>query len=423
MPFIQGGAMAERTDQKNTFTPDISLNNDAIEDLKEIFKYTKILTTLINKADENTLNTLFKNNTFQHAVIFLFKAIGACIDKATKNLNLTIDQTPIFWKNLHYLRNALIHHLNATTLPEKTKPLLISMCMKVGHIYRYFSLVVDAKNTNVNLGMDRYKVFLDIHKLTETLKIKYPKEKRAKTPQLQYLKIILNAINGIEHLTKNITLTAENIEILKNKDPIIYFALQNLLELIATISTPNPEYSVLTVDTRKRINLAHADADTWLRGLGDSRNNAMHLSICIDDISFPIHIENMLAFKRHVLSHQNFPALQPANSTATATHSTSSTNAIMQQLQPTPVSAHKPSNTSSPAPLHQASTAPKKTTSPTPQLNISSSFNWTLGAKKVSAPPKKGPSNSPTSQDSNTSSSGSNNQSDNPGSNFSPAKK
>jgi len=65
----------------------------------------------------------------------------------------------------------------------------------------------------VDLGGEKYKVFLDIYELSIHLKNKdFPKERRSKIPQKEYFMTVINAIDGIEFLTKKIDINKKFLE-------------------------------------------------------------------------------------------------------------------------------------------------------------------------------------------------------------------
>jgi uncharacterized protein with HEPN domain len=316
-------------------TPNIPLDKNSLQEFKEIFRYTKIITDLVSGMNQNELVNILKGTglpkdmALQHALLFCLKAIGTCIDNATARLGLNIEQMPLFCQNMFYLRNSLIHHCPTISLANDQFDLLASVCTKMGHIYKYFSKVVDAQNTAINLGGERYKVFLDIHELNFKLREQYPREQRTQIIQEQYLKVILAAIKGLEIETTGTDLTEEGMKQLPHKK---FFALQNLLELIATLANPNPEQRLLSEHTRDVINHAHPDADTWLRTLGMSRMEAMHRTGMISNRNLAIHISEMMRLKNEVLLNVNFQRTLGITLTPSPPQPKQSTAKMMQSM-------------------------------------------------------------------------------------------
>ena len=159
----------------------------------------------------------------QNALMFCLKAIGTCLDKAAESENINLEQdlrpeqrrpydTLLFWKNLHHLRNSLIHHFDQNMLHNFSLQtdeffLLFNICKNAGQIVFYLRLVANQNNTSVDLKGQRFKVFIDIHELARLLAIHNPREIRAKIPQSQYLQAMTDAI-GIT--LKNIIPNIEN---------------------------------------------------------------------------------------------------------------------------------------------------------------------------------------------------------------------
>lgn len=282
--------------QPDTKTPNINLNEDALFHLKQIFQYTKIITDLVEGKNQSQVNELLKGTisqqkdlSLQHALIFCFKAIGMHIDHATEILELAVKNTPLFWQELHFLRNALIHHCPTTLMPNSALELLASMSTKAGQV----------------------------------LKDTYPRDQRLNITQETYLKTVLSAITGLVFITANLSpLNEEGIKTLSNKD---FYALQNLCELVATIMNPNPEYAVLTEKTIHTIRKQHPQAEEWLRSLGESRVDAMHLTGMIPSRALATHVKELYLLKTQVLLNPDFQdalgiklvTLSPVPSTST----------------------------------------------------------------------------------------------------------
>ena len=290
----------------DTKTPDILLTDYAHYQLVQIFKYTKIITSLVGSLNaEKLYEILIQDLPLQHALIFCFKVIGMHVSNAAENLSLKVENMPLFCKELHYLRNSLIHHCPTTAMPKPALVLLAKISASTGHIYKYFSLVCDARNMQVDLKGQRYKVFLDVHELAAGLRQKaYPKENRGRISQAQYLEVVISAIRGIRALTNGVELTVRSLQSMRNNPDRYktYFALQNLCELIATIMNPNPEYALLNRDTILAVRERHSDIETWLRSLGKSRVEAMHGTGFIAYAMLVIHIQELCLMEPYLSS-------------------------------------------------------------------------------------------------------------------------
>jgi hypothetical protein len=105
------------------------------------------------------------------------------VDRALEKLNMDVEKAPLFWKALHYLRNALIHHCPTMLMSPDSLNLLASMATKRGQIYHYFDMICKAKNTKVDLGGEKYKVFMDVEELATNLRDKtYSRDILGKKP-------------------------------------------------------------------------------------------------------------------------------------------------------------------------------------------------------------------------------------------------
>jgi len=259
-------------------TPDIPLNKEALAFLKLIFIYTSVLVDSLGKVkgDEEIAKLFKQNSELQYATIFCFKAIGSCVEQAKDTLEVKDSLIPLFWKNLLYLRTALVHHSLGLLLPDDCLIILAKITQNAGQIYRYFSKVCDKKNTGVDLEGQRYKVFIEVHELSRFLQKRFSREVRAEKPQEEYLSLLRRLISILCKTIEEMELTEQGLRELKRANPVKYYAIQNCLEFIATLANPSPEFAVLTEESRQKIVGIHKDADTWFRSLGESRIDFMH---------------------------------------------------------------------------------------------------------------------------------------------------
>ena len=312
--------MASSNLSRDTRTPAFPLSPAGLAKLKKIFVYTRVIKALLEsqqleKTDaqekqRELLEKIKKSRSLQHALIFCLKAIGSIVDQAAIlcHIDLSKDEAPLFWRNLHHLRNSLVHSCPIVSIPAEMQTHLSTITVKAFQIYNYFSLVCDAQNTKVDLGGEKFGVFIDIHALAEVLKTNYSREVIAKRSQQQHLQVILEAIEGIANIGKETQFTEETMQDLQVNNPQRFYTLQNLLEIISTIANPNPgaapgEKTILTEETRKAL-IHHSQVDTWLGELGDARAAAMHGSseIPLDELGG--HLENMVLLKAILLTPQ-----------------------------------------------------------------------------------------------------------------------
>jgi len=254
----------------------------------------------------------------QNALMFCLKAIGTCLDKAAESENINLEQdlrpeqrrpydTLLFWKNLHHLRNSLIHHFDQNMLHNFSLQtdeffLLFNICKNAGQIVFYLRLVANQNNTSVDLKGQRFKVFIDIHELARLLAIHNPREIRAKIPQSQYLQAMTDAIGiTLKHIIPNI----ENPSI-NTLETEKYYALQNMLECVATLGNPNVFGATQRIgnSSRNAIFSIEPNADKWLRDLGQSRIKALHThgTIVIPDDEVRTHLRNLQLLHRVLLN-------------------------------------------------------------------------------------------------------------------------
>ncbi len=286
----------QEEDSEGSKTPNISLEEDALAFLRLIFSYTRVLTSGLGgvKGDEEIAKLFKQNPELQYATIFCFKAIGACLEQAKDTLEGSDPLIPLFWKNLIYLRTALVHHSLGLLLPDDCLIILAKITQNAGQIYKYFSKVCDKRNTNVDLEGQRYKIFIDVHELSKILREKYSREVREQKPQQEYLGLIRKLIGVLAKITDGIQLTESGLRELKRTNPVKYYAIQNCLEFIATLANPSPEFAVLTEESRQKIVDIHKDADTWFRALGETRMDLMHVGCgIVPDNVLMVHIKDM----------------------------------------------------------------------------------------------------------------------------------
>jgi uncharacterized protein with HEPN domain len=286
---------------QNMMLPNLVLSEQALHYLSEARNYANLINTLYSGKTKELINDL----SLQNAIIFCLKALGTLIGKAAKSLGITkLDNFPLFWRNMSYLRNNLIHHCYSSCITQNCSENFENICKRSNQIIEYLTLCIDTKNTHVDLGGKKFKVFIDFYALCGDLEKAFPKEKRHKLPQQFYTQVILDALEGINSLLKGKgTVTEELFSKLKINNPIVYYALQNLLELIATTANPNPEFSVMTQGTRDLLNSAHPNTDRWLHDLGESRMHAMHNSIVISNPIMAEHLIDMLKLRDQIFSN------------------------------------------------------------------------------------------------------------------------
>lgn len=152
----------------------------------------------------------------------------------------------------------------------------------------------------------KFNVFLDIHELTEKLRTTYSKDYRASISTQKLLTLVWEAIQGMEYFAQQGFKKSTHVDQSKAENSANYYALQNLLELVATLMTPNEEYSLLESSVRNLINQSHPNADEWLRALGESRNRSMHQSLTFSARDTSAHLSHMLSFKQDILAKEEF---------------------------------------------------------------------------------------------------------------------
>lgn len=133
-----------------------------------------------------------------------------------------------------------------------------------------------------------------------------PREIYAQITQPQYLQAMTDAV-GI--ILKSIAPNIENISINALRAER-YYALQNILEGIATLGNPNALGATQRINdqSRRAIFSIERQADRWLRGLGQSRVDALHVrgTIVIPDDEVHTHLEHLQLLHRVLVN----PALE-----------------------------------------------------------------------------------------------------------------
>jgi len=315
-------------------TPNISLMESecAQHQLVQIFEYTKMVNTLLYGFDlEQLIGVLKRDLSLQHALIFCFKAIGMHADKASEHLRLEIYKRPLFWKNIHYLRNSLVHHSLSIKMSDHALNFLAKITVSTWQISKYFSLVLRTGNTQVDLQRKRYKVFTYIYRLAKLLK------ESEDISQTQYLEVVINAIQGIRSLTSQINVTADSLITLSKggfEECKKYYALQNLCELIATIANPN-DNTLLNEFTLLAIIQQNPDIAICLSSLRTSRGRAMHALGFIVPNKLVIHIRELCAMEPYFLSVLNSYSLGASTQVTLADRS-------VEPLSLPPTTVHKP---------------------------------------------------------------------------------
>ena len=226
----------------------------------------------------------------QHALLFCLKTIGTCIEKSANSSEINLQNrhqpdTLKFWKNLYYLKNTLVHHFHANMAngfqlhPSQIQPINL-VHQQIGQLKFYLELVTTNGNTNVDLGGQRFKFFFKCHDLGETFRKVSPRDSRATIDQKTYLKSLYRGLDILDVINPTKPATEESVTALKNENITKYYAIQNLLECIATLCCPNELDGPVHFDqkTRNTLNALGASVDSSLRSLGLERNNVMHQS-------------------------------------------------------------------------------------------------------------------------------------------------
>ena len=248
------------------------------------------------------------------------------IDKAAASEHIDLTQklrseqqlpldTLQFWINLHYLRNNLIHHfdqnmLHSFQLQTDERFTLFKICKNAGQIVFYLQLVMRNQTTAIDLRGQKFKVFLDIYELADLLATHNSREIRIQITQPQYLQAMTDAIGIIfREISPNVIVGKPLISTLCEER---YYALQNILECIATLGNPNMFGAVQLINdsSRRAIFSVASQADGWLRGLGQSRIMALHEQVTgvIPDDKIYAHLENLRLLHQALLE----PALGAA---------------------------------------------------------------------------------------------------------------
>ena len=279
----------------------MKLSRDSLYQIKKAFNLAGTIRQLfLNIGEATEIKT-----PLQNAIMFCLKAIGACIDKAAwlEGMDLSRElnfgqklprDTLIFWKNMHYLRNTLIHHFdqnmtqNSFGLTECQRQILFVICKRIDQVMIYLQQIQSDKDTSIvcqrcNAGQT-FKVFLDFFELNGLLRDYNPRTIRTQISSQQYCQAMMDAVCIINvYIIKNRSINLQLISILREREIVNYYVLQNFLECIATIGDPNPVESTQCINDQQRAILFNidGDADTWLRNLGRDRIQALHLSSTI----------------------------------------------------------------------------------------------------------------------------------------------
>ena len=259
----------------------------------------------------------------QNALIFCLKAVGICIDEAAKRMGLDFSKpltyhqhlprdTVLFLRNMHYLRNALIHHfdsnmLNGFVLSADENALLFKLCKNIGQVEFYLNLITTQKKTDIDLGRQRFKVFFDFHDLSHEFMKDSPREARAGSTQAQYLQAMADALSILKNLIiKGREINVELIDRLRRSEPHNYFAMQNLLECVTVLGNPNPfgdGSQLISNASRAAIFSIDGHADDYLRNLATNRIVAVHdkASAVIPDAELVDNLHEMMLLHQILL--------------------------------------------------------------------------------------------------------------------------
>ena len=259
----------------------------------------------------------------QNALIFCLKAVGICIDEAAKRMGLDFSKpltyhqhlprdTVLFLRNMHYLRNALIHHfdsnmLNGFVLSADENALLFKLCKNIGQVEFYLNLITTQKKTDIDLGRQRFKVFFDFHDLSQQFMKDSPREARAGRTQAQYLQAMADALSILKNLIiKGREINVELIDRLRRSEPHNYFAMQNLLECVTVLGNPNPfgdGSQLISNASRAAIFSIDGHADDYLRNLATNRIVAVHdkASAVIPDAELVDNLREMMLLHQILL--------------------------------------------------------------------------------------------------------------------------
>jgi uncharacterized protein with HEPN domain len=275
------------------------LRKETLQQIKKAFNFATVIQQLFHNIDK----AADIKTPLQNAIMFCLKAIGTCIDKAAwhERVDLSLDLKPnqklpkdtlIFWKNMHYLRNTLVHHFdrnmtqNNFALTAEQLQILFVICQRINQVTGYLQQIYQDEETstlcyNCNAGQT-FRVFLDFFDLNRSLRDYNPRVVRTQIPSQQYCQAMMDAVCIIDtHIIKNRTpLNLQLVKQLREHEIVNYCALQNLLECVATIGDPNPMGSTQCISDQQRAVIFNidAEADKWLRNLGGDRIQALHTS-------------------------------------------------------------------------------------------------------------------------------------------------
>lgn len=302
------------------------INTEAIEILRRAHEFVMQIERIFAGCSDPS--ALARRLARQNAIIFCLKGLGICIDKVAETMRLDLSKrltpeqtlahdTLLFWQNMHYLRNALIHHFDSNMLgdfrlSEGENEMLFKLCRLVGQVKFYLELIISQGKTDVDLHGQRFKVFFAFHDLAELLRKHSPRESRGGITQVQYLQAMVDALCIIEnHIVRGRELNVTFIESLRTEESAGYYTIQNLLDCVAILGNPNPfgDGTQLIKDiTRRVIFSIESQIDTWLRRLGSNRILAAHTEATgiIPNERLVVNLQEMRLLHRALLS----PAMQ-----------------------------------------------------------------------------------------------------------------
>jgi len=125
------------------------------------------------------------------------------------------------------------------------------------------------------------------------------------------LQSLYYGVSIIERLSCSIQpISEESIALIKTQDEPKYYAIQNLLECIATLCCPNDRDGPVhfTQQTRTVLNSIGATVDASLRSLGNERNQVMHQRIEFSRVHE--HVNQMLELKQMMLTNSERLGMQ-----------------------------------------------------------------------------------------------------------------
>lgn len=282
------------------------LNSQAIKYLKSAIDCVDCIIGIspIRKSKDSQCITMPQ----QQAILFLLKALGTYIDSAARSMGLDFakedDKLPFFWKHMHFLRNSLTHYFNKCIVENQfslfppSVDKLKEMLQIFWQVKNFLNMQIDEQKLNVNLCGDKFKVFYCFHELTNLLKEDSPRNKRGSYPQKAYLLSLIEMISQLNKWLEKTGIDENSLSQLKKNDPGTYYALQNVIEIIATVTTPTEGQSLITEKTRN--DYFNSETKRALRSLGLKRNTAMHETCEIMPRNLTGHLNELAKISDHL---------------------------------------------------------------------------------------------------------------------------